>query len=323
VDHDDLLARIAALEGELERLKAEATSRRDMFKKLALAGAGAIAGGVVVASAAPAGANTNAALLLGQAQTADQITVIINGGNISNGPGTSLSTEPTMFWVDNRTSTLANAHGIRGDGKGVLGRGVWGHSDSAGIGVAGDGGIGVLATGTRAALQVSDTGKAPPLRTDAHVKGELTTDDNSDLWFCSASGTPGTWRQLTATPRGLLTSLPAPVRVYDSRQGDGPLAGGLERIVSLAGPPATPAVPAGSAAALISLTLDGTVGAGFLGVFANGVAWPGTSNVNWYTNGQIVAVTTVTSVDATGKVLVHAGGPGSTQFVIDVIGSFT
>ena len=83
-----------------------------------------------------------------------------------------------------------------------------------------------------------------------------------------------------------------------------------------------PAVPAGAAAALISLTLDATAGAGFLGVFANGIAWPGTSNANWYTNGQILAVTTVTAVDATAKVTVHAGGPGSTQFVIDVIGYY-
>jgi hypothetical protein len=294
------------------------------MKKLAIAGAGAAAGAVVLTK--PAAADTGQPLTIGHAQTAQNLTYLLNGplspGNVSN----PLTSEPTMFWVDNRTSTLVNANGIRGDGKGVLGRGVWGHSDSDGVGVAGDGGIGVLATGTRAALQVSDTGNAPPLRADAHVKGELTTDANGDLWFCTASGTPGTWHALTATPStpaGLLTSLPAPVRVYDSRQGDGPLAGGLERTVSLAGPPATPAVPAGSAAALISLTLDATVGAGFLGVFANGVAWPGTSNVNWYTNGQIVAVTTVTSVDATGKASVHAGGPGSTQFVIDVIGSFT
>ena len=64
------------------------------------------------------------------------------------------------------------------------------------------------------------------------------------------------------------------------------------------------------------------MGAGFLSVFANGIAWPGTSNTNWYTNGQIVAVTTVTAVDAGAKVTVHAGGNGSTQFVIDIIGYY-
>ena len=99
----------------------------------------------------------------------------------------------------------------------------------------------------------------------------MTTDTNGDLWFCTASGTPGTWRQLTANPPGLLTSLAAPVRVYDSRQGDGPLAGGSERIVSIAGPASTPAVPSGASVALISVTLDATAGAGFLGVFANGI----------------------------------------------------
>jgi hypothetical protein len=327
---NDVAARISALESELSALKLAVAeqppatpSRRDLMKKLAIAGAGVAAGAVVLTE--PAAADTGQPLTIGHAQTAQNITYLLNGpvtggtGNVSN----PLATEPTMFWVDNRTSALTNGNGIRGDGKGVLGRGVWGHSDSDGIGVAGDGGIGVVATGTRAALQVSDAGTAPPLRTDAHVKGELTTDVNGDLWFCTATGTPGTWRQLTATPSGVLTPLAAPVRAYDSRTGDGPLTGGQERTVSLAGTATTPAVPAGASAGLISLTLDATVGAGFLGVFANGIPWPGTSNVNWYTNGQIVAVTTVASVDATAKVTVHAGGPGSTQFVIDVIGSFS
>ncbi|HKA04197.1 MAG TPA: hypothetical protein VKD67_07705, partial [Acidimicrobiales bacterium] len=124
---------------------------------------------------------------------------------------------------------------------------------------------------------------------------------------------------------GTLVTLPAPVRVYDSRPGgtnDGPLAGGSERIVKLSGSAATPAVPNGATGALISLTLDATVGAGFLSVFANGVPFPGTSNINWFANGQIVAVTTTTFVDATAQVVVHAGGPGSTQFVIDVIGYY-
>ena len=52
------------------------------------------------------------------------------------------------------------------------------------------------------------------------------------------------------------------------------------------------------------------------------MAWrgPAPPNANWYTNGQILAVTTVTAVDVAAKVTVHAGGPGSTQFVIDVVG---
>ena len=44
--------------------------------------------------------------------------------------------------------------------------------------------------------------------------------------------------------------------------------------------------------------------------------------MNWYTTGQIVAVTTVTAVDPTAKIKVLAGGPGSTQFIVDVIGYY-
>jgi hypothetical protein len=174
-------------------------------------------------------------------------------------------------------------------------------------------------------LHLVKSGPPPPDRTDTHTAGDLVQDDNGALWFCTADGTPGTWWLLTGTPPGVLVPLVAPVRVYDSRPGgnaDGPLAGGKQRVVSLAGTSAKPAVPAGAVGALLSLTLDATAGSGFLSVFANGIAWPGTSNANWYTNGQILAVTTTTYVDANATVIVLAGGPGSTQFVIDVIGYY-
>src|SRR5262249_6868639 len=63
MEQDHLVERIAALETELRELKA-ATSRREMFKKLAVAGAGAVAG-AALASAAPASADDGFALELG------------------------------------------------------------------------------------------------------------------------------------------------------------------------------------------------------------------------------------------------------------------
>jgi hypothetical protein len=332
VEHDDVATRISALESELSALKqvvAEqppaTASRRDLMKKIAIAGAGAAAGAVVLAK--PAAAATGDNRILGVGQEASNMTYLRNGTATGTFPTGALNTsEATMFWVDNRLSSLPTGHGIRGDGKGVLGRGLWGHSDSDGIGMAGDGGIGVLATGTRAALQVADTGTPPPTRTDAHVKGELTTDANGDLWFCVADGTPGTWRQVSgADTSGQLHLLATPVRVYDSRPGgtnDGPLAGGGSRNISLAGTTTKPAVPAGATGAMVSLTLDSTVSSGFLALFAKGIPWPGNSNANWYTSGQILAVTTVTAVDTTAAATVLAGGPGSTQIIIDVIGYY-
>jgi hypothetical protein len=72
----------------------------------------------------------------------------------------------------------------------------------------------------------------------------------------------------------------------------------------------------------VSLTLDATNGSGFVALFANGIPWPGNSNANWYTTGQILAVTTVTVVDAAARATVFAGGPGSTQVIVDVIGYY-
>ena len=94
-----------------------------------------------------ADATTGNALVLGQLQTAANITYIQNGGAVANAPGNPLTAEKTMFWVDNRTSTLDNGYGVRGDGHGVHGVGVHGNSDFNGIGVLGGGGIGVWAVG--------------------------------------------------------------------------------------------------------------------------------------------------------------------------------
>jgi hypothetical protein len=332
--HDDQMAqRIAALEQELARLKQDVhdaderpASRREMFKKLAVVGAGAAAGAALLPGQAKAA--TGDTLFAGWSVGATNITRIRNG-TFSPVVGTPLTSEATMFWVDNRLSTIDNAHGLRGDGKGPLGLGLWGNSDSNGTGVYGGGGLGLRGYGTRAGLMLDGVGTAPPSRTDAHERGEVVHDENGTLWFCVASGTPGTWRQVAGpSTAGQLHLLPAPARAYDSRETGGPLPTGSERIVSVRSgkvgtPPVTvTAVPEGAGGALISLTLTGTNGAGFLAVFTDGITWPGNSNTNWYAAGQSLAVTTVTGVSSTGRVVVHAGGNGTTDFIIDVIGYY-
>ena len=324
----DVQARIDGLEAELQRLRAEVvaaradeqTSRREVFKKLVVAGAGAAVGAVALGGGR-ADATQGAFMILGVGQSAANMTYLGNG-TFSNFATGVLTSEKTLFWADNRTSTLDNGYGVRGDGHGTDGVGVHGHSDFAGIGVLADGtGVGLMADGVRAAAQLVQNGGSPLARADAHTQGELVYDTDGNLWFCVASGTPGTWRQLSGpADSGQLHLLTGPVRVYDSRPGatnDGPLASGQQRIISLAA-----AVPTGATGAMFSLTLDATNSSGFLAVFKNGIPWPGNSNVNWYASGQIVAVTTVSAVDATAKVIVFAGGPGSTQFIIDVIGYY-
>ena len=333
MESHDMATRIAALEGELANLKQELTdrpdatsSRRDVFKKLAIAGAGAAAGAVVMAR--PAAANTGDTRFLGVGQEAANMTYLRNGTAAGSFATGDLNTaEATMFWVDNRLSALPAGHGIRGDGKGVLGRGLWGHSDSNGIGVAGDGGIGVLASGARAALQVADTGTAPPTPCRRPRQGRAHHGRQRRPLVLRGRRHA---RHLAPGLRGRHVGSAAPARHAGARVRLAPRRHERRPVVRRRQPQHLARrhhdqpgrARRRATGAMVSLTLDSTVSSGFLALFAKGIPWPGNSNANWYTNGQILAVTTVTAVDTTAAATVLAGGPGSTQIIIDVIGYY-
>ena len=82
-----------------------------------------------------------------------------------------------------------------------------------------------------------------------------------------------------------------------------------------------PAVPAGAQAALFTLTLVDTGAQGFLAAFSNAVAYPGTSNIDWFQTGSILATSVTSAVDSAAKVKLHCGGT-PTDFVIDVAGYY-
>lgn len=306
-----------ASRGEVDRIREmTASSRRSMLKRIGVAGV-ATATGIAVADVIGAGsaqAATGNTLQAGYLHSATNMTYLTYG-SWSPAVGASLTTEATLLWGDNRPSPLANANGIRGDGKGPSGMGLWGNSDYGGIGVHGGGGIGVQASGSRAALKLLPSGAAPRSRGDAHTGGEVVHDTNGDMWVCVEAGSPGTWRKIAGpSASGAFQVLGAPVRAYDSRTTDGKLSGGGQRTIALAG------VPSGSSAVTVSLTATGTTGSGYLGLFKDGVAYPGNSNLNWYAAGQTIAVTTVSAVSNLSRVIVRAGGGGSTHVIIDVIG---
>ena len=123
-----------------------------------------------------------------------------------------------------------------------------------------------------------------------------------------------------------LNLLPVPIRVYDSRAGATPttvvkgrLANNATRVIdcTFGG-----AVPAGAAAAMVTLTTVGTVGAGFMALWQNGLPYPETSSITWDHNGTNVAVTTVVTLDTTAKLMALTGPGASTDFIIDVIGFY-
>ncbi len=128
-----------------------------------------------------------------------------------------------------------------------------------------------------------------------------------------------------------------PIRVYDSRtgtgsaaNGDGPLAFGTTRTISLTQGYLTPsattkvgAVPAGATSATVTVTIDGTTASGFLTLFAGNASQPASSSINWFGTGQILANMNIVALAADGTIKVTAGGPGSAQVILDVLGYYS
>lgn len=134
----------------------------------------------------------------------------------------------------------------------------------------------------------------------------------------------------STAPSGEAHLLPSPLRAYDSRTADGPLAPNQTRTVNLStgkdGAQAVQiAVPAGATGAIVTLTVtDTTVGVGgpggFLTLYSAALATPpSTSTINWTGAGQNLATTTQVAVDASGSVKI-TDGANATNFVVDVIG---
>jgi hypothetical protein len=376
-----LTAMVEALQGELQTMQGErsraahpatteraaestgtreiAGSRRNLLKLAGGAAVAAAAGGILLDGARPAAADSNQNLVGGRANFVQDITYIRNsaGTNGTVFPGTLLTSEKTMFWVDNRMSTLANAVGVRGDGRetgtgidGYGGTGVTGTGTSTGvagggptgvrgtgtaIGVAGvsttAGGVGLAGLGTRAALAISSgVGTQPPTRSDSHVAGEIDIDANGTTWLCVADGLPGTWRKLGGTNTAGALHAIDPVRAFDSRWAGGTrLSNGLNKVVSVAdghdsnGVVNSPnVVPVGATAISYVLTVTKTTGSGYLSATPGGSTSSTSSSINWFGENQDIANGLIVALDANRQIKVFGGGGGSTDYVVDITGYF-
>lgn len=221
----------------------------------------------------------------------------------------------------------------------MLPNGVYGYAGtSGGTGVVGFGGgsaVGVLARGGRANLQLYLAGTDAPSRTDAHEAGEMIADSSGRLWYCTASGTPGTWIELSSpSVPGAFVAID-PVRVYDSRQPAYPSSGLLtpngERTISVAdgrdagGTVTTPdAVPPGASAIAFNVTVTGTTGPNFVSVVPGDATGYTTSSINWSAADQSVANGSIVRIDGSRQIKVFGGDQsGSAHVIIDVGGYFT
>jgi len=234
----------------------------------------------------------------------------------------------------------SGVHGFSFDGRGVVGTG------DTGIGVLGEirvgnsnpGSVAVKAANDGGGLGGSFAGSLAPLllvpaptagapMTGTHQAGELFVDANGGLFYCRTAGTPGTWVNVLAGAMHTVT----PTRVYDSREAlpaPGPLTSGQSRTISvsdgraLAGGAVTVPnlVPAGATTIAYNLTVVNTVHSGFLSVNPGTSATVTSSAINWFADDLILANASVVGIDANRRITVIAGGGGTTDFAVDVVG---
>ncbi|MCU1394224.1 MAG: hypothetical protein JWM34_2652 [Ilumatobacteraceae bacterium] len=328
------------------------SSRRGMLK---LAGAAAV-GAVAVAvggNALPAAATTGQPMLIGAANNptlSTDLTVLTGNFNALNDSGTSAiapSVNGVISAINQSTTSDSlvrgailgvggnpngTSHGVVGNVVSIAkGSAVYGQSDSTTVGVS----AGVLAkSATGPSIQLVPVASGPPT-TGAWTVGAIQPDTTGRLFYCVASGTPGTWKELTATPATPVTlHIINPVRVYDSRLAlptPGKLATGLSRVVSVkdsrdstTGAVLVPdVVPVGATAIVGNLTITKTVGSGgFLSVVPGDATSFSSSSINWFGPNQDLANGITAKIDATRSVKVFCGGDNATDFVIDVTGFY-
>ena len=112
-----------------------------------------------------------------------------------------------------------------------------------------------------------------------------------------------------------------PQRVLDTRTAVGGHPGALApgETTTLTVPPSA-SLPAGTAAALATITVTGATSGGHLTIFPAGYDEPLTSNLN-FTSGETVANLAVVPVDGGGRLRIHNASTSAVQVIVDVAGS--
>jgi outer membrane protein assembly factor BamB len=108
----------------------------------------------------------------------------------------------------------------------------------------------------------------------------------------------------------------APSRIYDSRNGGGPLAPNGARDIQVTGQGGVPAT--GVAAVVMNVTVTNTTSTSYLTVFPSGFNRPVTSNLNW-TAGKTIANLVEVAVGDGGQDTVY-NAFGNTDVILDVAG---
>lgn len=222
--------------------------------------------------------------------------------------------------------------------------GVYGQTNTAILGSSGARFVGesafaygLMVEGRRATLRLRRPSKGdqspPPNRFDVHNYGEITVDDNDDIWACVASGAPGTWRKLAGPASAGSFHAIEPARAFDSRvaavPNSGKLAGNSSLVISIkdgrdvktGAVTVADAVAQRATAVTYNVTITETVGAGFVYVAPGDAATITASSVNWGAPGTTIANAGTVKLDASRQVKVFCQA-NPAHVILDITGYY-
>jgi hypothetical protein len=328
------------------------TDRRALLRKIAIGGAGAAAGAVMLNNGRASAAD-GANLVLGTAAANEADTPTY----LTYNDASAALTDASVLSVGEDRPSAADGNNVYpaavgGYGKGDVPSGLHGSTiNPAGFGVVAANlapnpdastapttkGLAIASTGAHVLfLAGAKTGPA----NGTHVAGELYVDKDGTLWFTVPVPAPapaGTVRfvKLAGTPTAGSYHAIDPQRVYDSRQTGytvkGALAPNTNRVVSVAdgrnanGTTVTlkDAVPTGATAVQLNLTAANMTGPNFLSVTAGDKTSTTTSLLNWGPGDIQIANSITVPIDAKREIRVYCGDQtGSTDFIVDIFGYY-
>jgi hypothetical protein len=217
-------------------------------------------------------------------------------------------------------------HGVAGDTVGVQAE------------ATGSGGVGLNAVAPTTAVAARVEGRfrqvsalAPGAPTFFANAGEQWRDSLGDLYICTVAGAPGTWRKVVAqhpsypSAGGSLNLLATPIRVLDTRPGStepqnnghNQVAANQELVTSVTGVSVGGvSVPAGAKGFFGNLTAVPLTD-GWITMWAENVAIPGTSNLN-FKPGVAIANSFICALSPAGQVRIKPSA--TTHILLDIVG---
>jgi hypothetical protein len=331
--------------------------RRALLRKLAIGGAGAAAGAVMLSngrvSAGTEGApGTDNTLELGAAETNTSVTpttLVHDPAAARTAGASSLSVAGAVPAADApfpaQVGGYGNAevaNGVHGSTTAAAGFGVVAANLAAAAAAPADPvptGLAVASLGGAQVRFVPLPGAVTGPTPGKHVAGELYVDKDGTLWFTvpaptTADATAVRFVKLAGTPTTGSFHAISPQRAYDSRQAayavSGVMAPNTNRVISVAdghgengAVTLANAVPAGATAVQINLTAANMTAPNFLQVAAGNVTTVTASVLNWGPGDIQIANAVTVPLDASRQIKVFCGNQtGSTHVIVDVFGYY-